>query len=191
MENLLFDYIARFMPLTDKEKTAITDLGIFKSYSKGKVLLKEGQYSGYGYFVVKGCLRTYYIKNNEERTTEFYTESQSLTPQCVLSKLPSEYYVACVEDCILVVANESMEKEIFEKFPRFETLCRLLSEQLLAQNQAMFDDFKISSPEERYRNLLEKRPDLVQRVPQYQLASYLGITPQSLSRLRARILKKQ
>ena len=83
-----------------------------------------------------------------------------------------------------------MEVEIFQKFPKFETLCRIMSEELIAKQQINFDDFKTSSPEQRYLNLLEKRPDLIQRVPQHQLASYLGVKPQSLSRLRARILEK-
>jgi DNA-binding MarR family transcriptional regulator len=69
-------------------------------------------------------------------------------------------------------------------------MCRILSEELLAKKQIDFDKFKTSSPEQRYLNLLESRPDLIQRVPQHQLASYLGIKPQSLSRLRARISEK-
>jgi DNA-binding MarR family transcriptional regulator len=83
-----------------------------------------------------------------------------------------------------------MEAEMFSKFPKFETLCRILAEEFLAKQQIDFDEFKTSSPEQRYLNLLQKRPDLIQRVPQHQLASYLGIKPQSLSRLRARILDK-
>jgi DNA-binding MarR family transcriptional regulator len=77
------------------------------------------------------------------------------------------------------------------KFPKFEIMCRKLSEELLAQHKIDFDSYKISSPEQRYLNLLQNRPDLVQRVPQHQLASFLGIKPQSLSRLRARILEKK
>jgi DNA-binding MarR family transcriptional regulator len=84
-----------------------------------------------------------------------------------------------------------MGAEVNSKFPRFDTLCRILSEELLAKQQVDFDAFKTSSPEQRYLNLIEKRPDLIQRVPQHQLASYLGIKPQSLSRLRARILEKK
>ena len=83
-----------------------------------------------------------------------------------------------------------MEADSFNKFPKFESLCRLLSEEHLAKQQINFDEFKTSSPEQRYLNLLQKRPDLIQRVPQHQLASYLGIKPQSLSRLRARIIEK-
>jgi hypothetical protein len=115
---------------------------------------------------------------------------EALTPPCVISKTPSEYYVSCVEDCILTVSNSDMEVEINSKFPKFESMCRILAEELLAKQRIDFDAFKTSSPEERYLNLMQSRPDLIQRVPQHQLASYLGIKPQSLSRLRARILEK-
>jgi hypothetical protein len=84
-----------------------------------------------------------------------------------------------------------METEMFQKFPKFESLCRILSENLVAKQQMDFDDFKISSPEERYINLVKKRPDLIQRIPQHQIASFLGIKPQSLSRIKARILEKE
>lgn len=191
MENILFDYLSNYIKLTAEEKKAITDLDIFKQYQKETILLKEGQNSDNGYFVIKGCIRCYYIKEGEEKTTAFYTEAESLEPYCKVNKKPSEYFVSCVEDSILIVGNSEMEKVIFDKFPKFENLCRILSEQLLAKNQSSFDEFKISSPEQRYLNLIENRPDLLQRVPQYQLASYLGITPQSLSRMRTRIIENR
>ncbi len=190
MQNLLFDFISKYISLTEDEKNTIISLNIFRTIKKGTNLLKEGQKSNDGYFVLKGCIRTYYIIDGEEKTTAFYTEMEGLTPHCTINKEPSEYYIACVEDSILTVANSEMEVEIFNKFPKFESLCRVLSEELLAKQQINFDEFKTSSPEQRYLNLLQKRPDLIQRVPQHQLASYLGIKPQSLSRLRARILEK-
>ena len=190
MQDILFNFISKYVPLNEDEKNAIISLNIFRSEKKGTTLLKEGQRSQDGYFVLKGCLRAYYIIDGEEKTTAFYTEMEGLTPHCVLNNQPSEYYLSCVEDSIITVANPAMEVEIFEKFPKFETLCRVLSEELLVKQRVNFDEFKTHSPEQRYLNLLRERPDLVQRVPQYQLASYLGITPQSLSRLRARILEK-
>lgn len=190
MQDVLFDFISKYVSLTKEEKNAIVSLDIFRSVKKGTILLKAGQKSQDGYFVLKGCIRTYYIIEGEERTTAFYTEMEGLTPHCVSNKEPSEYYISCVEDTIFTVGNPDMEAVMFEKFPKFESLCRVLSEELLAKQQINFDEFKTSSPEQRYLNLLQKRPDLVQRVPQHQLASYLGIKPQSLSRLRSRILKK-
>ena len=190
MQDLLFGFISKYVTLTEDEKNAIVSLDIFRSAKKGTTLLKEGQKSNDGYFVLKGCIRTYYVIDGEEKTTAFYTEMEGLTPHCVINKAPSEYFISCVEDSILTIADPGMEVDIFKKFPKFETLCRVLSEELLAKQQINFDEYRTSSPEQRYLNLLQKRPDLIQRVPQYQLASYLGIKPQSLSRLRARILKK-
>lgn len=191
MQDILFDFISKYITLTDDEKNAILSVDIFRSAKKGTILLEEGQRTKNSYFVLKGCIRKYYIVDSEEKTTAFYTEMEALTPHCVVSQTPSQYYISCVEDTILTVSNTDMEAEINSKFPRFETLCRILSEELLVKQQIDFDEFKTSSPEQRYQNLLQKRPDLIQRVPQHQLASYLGIKPQSLSRLRARILEKK
>ena len=191
MEKILFDFISKYISLSEDEKKAMVSLDIFRTFKKGTILLKEGQHSVDGYFVLKGCIRTFYIIDGEEKTTEFYTEMEGVTPNCILSKQPSEYFISCVEESILTVSNPDMEVEIFEKFPKFETLCRILSEQLLAKSQSTFDKFKTSSPEKRYLNLLQKRPDLLRRVPQHQLASYLGIKPQSLSRMRTRMIKKK
>ena len=191
MQDLLFDFISKYVSLTEEEKNAIVSLDIFRSVKKGTILLKAGQKTKESYFVLKGCIRSYYVVDSEEKTTAFYTEMEALTPPCVISKTPSEYYISCIEDTILLVSNSDMEAEINSKFPKFEMMCRKLSEELLAKQRIDFDAFKTSSPEQRYLNLLEKRPDLIQRVPQHQIASYLGIKPQSLSRLRARILEKK
>ena len=190
MQDLLLHFISKYITLTEEEKNALLSLDLFRSVKKGTILLKEGQISQDGYFVLKGCLRKYYIIDGEEKTTAFFTELESITPHCVITKTPSEYHISCVENTILTVANPDMEVEINAKFPKFELMCRILSEELLAKEQINFDEFKTSSPEQRYLNLLQNRPDLIQRVPQHQLASYLGIKPQSLSRLRARITEK-
>lgn len=191
MYDILFDFVAKYTPLTNEEKDAIRSLDILHAYKKGTTLLKEGQKTKESFFVVEGCIRAYYIVDGEEKTTAFYTEMDALTPPCVITKTPSDYYVSCVEDCILLISNTDMEADINSKFPKFETLCRILSEELLAKQRVDFDAFKTSSPEQRYLSLLQNRPDLIQRVPQHQLASYLGIKPQSLSRLRARLVEKK
>jgi CRP-like cAMP-binding protein len=190
MQNILFDFISKYITLTDEERNALLSLNLFHSTKKGAIVLNKGEKSNSSYFVLKGCIRIYYIIDGEEKTTAFYTEMDSFTPHCVVNKTASEYYISCVEDSILAVSNSDMEAEINGKFPKFEIMCRKLSEELLAKQQIDFDEFKTSSPEQRYINLVQKRPDLIQRVPQNQLASYLGIKPQSLSRLRARILEK-
>jgi len=190
MQDILFEFISKYISLTEDEKNALLSLDLFHSVKKGTVLLKEGQNTQNSFFVLKGCIRSYYIKDGEEKTTAFYTEMEALTPPCVISKTPSDYYISCIEDCILLISNTDMSEEVNSKFPKFDIMCMNFSEELLAKEKMDFDEFKTSSPEQRYLNLIQKRSDLIQRVPQHQLASYLGIKPQSLSRLRARVLKK-
>ncbi len=190
MQDILFDFISKYITLTEDEKNVLLSLDLFRSVKKGTILLKEGQKSQDEYFVLKGCIRKYYIIDGEEKTTAFYTEMEGLVPHCVIDNASSEYFISCVEDTILTVSNPKMGAEVNAKFPKFQVMCGILSEELLAKQQINFDEFKTSSPEQRYLNLLQKRPDLIQRVPQHQLASYLGIKPQSLSRLRTRILEK-
>ncbi|TAG58060.1 MAG: Crp/Fnr family transcriptional regulator [Cytophagales bacterium] len=191
MQDILFDFIAKYITLTEEEKNALLSLGLFRSVKKGTILLKEGQITRESFFVLKGCIRKYYIIDGDEKTTAFFTEMEGITPHCAINNAPSEYFISCIEDTILTVSNPDMGVEINAKFPKFEIMCRILSEELLAKQQINFDEFKTSSPEQRYLNLLQNRPDLIQRVPQHQLASYLGIKPQSLSRLRARIFEKE
>jgi CRP-like cAMP-binding protein len=190
MQDILFDFISKYISLTEEEKNAILSLDLFRSVKKGTILLQEGQKSQEEYFVLKGCIRKYYIIDGDEKTTAFFTEMEGITPHCTKNNAPSEYFISCVEDTILTVSNPDMGVEVNAKFPKFEIMCRMLSEELLAKQQINFDEFKTSSPEQRYLNLLQARPDLIQRVPQHQLASFLGIKPQSLSRLRARIFEK-
>jgi CRP-like cAMP-binding protein len=191
MEQVLFDFIERYMELSQDEKQLIRELSIIKSFKKGAILLKEGKVSYDSYFVLEGCLRTFSLKNNEEKTTEFYTEMEVLPPASSLDGSPSLYSISCVEDTVVCISNPELEQAAFARFPRFEMMCRVLSEQLVAKARLELDKFKTSSAEERYLALIESRPDLFQRVPQHQLASYLGITPESLSRLRGRLVKRQ
>lgn len=157
MKDILFDFISKYISLTEDEKNAIVSLDIFRSEKKGTILLKEGQPSKDSYFVLKGCIRTYYVLDGEEKTTAFYTEMEALTPPCVISKTPSEYFISCIEDSILLVSNSDMEEEVNSKFPKFDIMCRMFSAELLAKNKIDFDEFKTSSPEQRYLNLLQKK----------------------------------
>ena len=88
------------------------------------------------------------------------------------------------------VSHPNKENDSFKKFPKFEIMNSIFGEELLAKQQIHFDEFKASYPQQRYLNLLQIPPDLIQGVPQHQLSIYFDIKPQSFSRLRASILNK-
>lgn len=190
-EEAILQYIAAFKTLSEAETRAILDNLRVRTFERGTILLREGQVSDLCYFVLQGCVRQYYLVDGVEKTTNFFTEGQPITAyEGTFKQLPSKFYLSCVEDSMLSVGTQEDEAALFQKFPQFEFICRLATEEELGKSQGKLADFIISTPEERYLNLLKNRPDLLDRVPQYQLASYIGVAPESLSRIRKRISER-
>ena len=190
MENPIIKFITSYIELTPQEINIVNEQNQIKSFKRGALLLSEGEYAKECFFILKGCVRSYYLVDGEDRTTEFYTENQSINPVSYLTKKPSEYYLACEEDCEVAISSAERSKKLIEMIPKLETLIMQMNSELLVQNQISFDYFKNLNPEMRYLKLLETRPDLFNRVPLNHIATYLGITPVSLSRMRKRIMVK-
>lgn len=189
------DDILKYLPgmdsLPEAEARAIAEQIIMKSYPKGSLLLKEGDVSAICYFVLKGCVRQYHLSDGDEKTTAFYTEQQAVVPfTSYVHQTPSSHSLVCAEDCLLVVGDLSREQDMYTRFPKLLEITRTMMEQDFGKTQEAFSRFISSSPEERYLHLLDTRPDLFMRVPQHQIASYLGMTAESLSRIRKRTTKK-
>ncbi len=188
MKNTLVEMMSNFIELTEEEKQGILEAFPIKTYKKETNLLKEGQIAKNAFLVIKGCVRKYSIKDGEEKTTDFYTEFQSAVNfDSMSNSSPSKYYFTCTEDSIIAILNSEKETTLYKKFPRFGEVCRVEMEKMLGASQENLSTFINSTPKERYLDLLKNRPDLIQRVPQYQLASYLSIKPETLSRIRKRI----
>ena len=179
--------ISQFPILTKEEVALIVDKTVVKSFKKGEILLREGQIPKNCYMVIEGCVREYLIKDGEEKSISFYTESETFNPQHKTCE-PSKFYWECAEDCILTISNESYEVELQDILPRLEMVFRQIAIDKINLAKAEWSEFISSSPEERYLNLQKTKPSLFDRVPHHQIASYLGIKPQSLSRIRKRIL---
>lgn len=176
---------------TQEERDTIEELSNVKEIKKGEIIIREGQHVDTCYHVIKGCLRQYRSVEGEERTVAFYTEDDSLISMSTNShKYISKFNVECMEDCTLSIMTAENEREMYKRFPKIESISRMSLEQMIKQNQERFADFMISTPEERYLSLIEKRPSLLTRIPQYHLASFLGIKPESLSRIRKRLAQK-
>ncbi|WJQ83102.1 Crp/Fnr family transcriptional regulator [Brevibacillus brevis] len=193
MKEILLKYLARFTTLSEKEQGAILDEIATQEYKKGTIFLRQGDIPTKCYFVLNGCVRQYSIdEKGKEVTSQFYTEEQAIVN--LGQHKPnhsSAYFLACLEDCTLVVGNLDTVSDMFSKYAQLETMSRKMLEENLGEIQDEFASFIASTPEERYKTALQKRPHLIDRVPQHQLASYLGMTPESLSRIKKRTSANQ
>ena len=192
---LLLEYMEGVLTITAEEEKVMRENIKVRSFSRGTLIAEEGAYPDVEcYFVLQGCVRKYYLVDGEEKTTAFYTEGQPVnlsTPQQKQKNIPCDFYLECLEDTLVTLGDEEGEAAFFAQFPRFEAICRKQAEEMLGELEATMAQYMISSPEQRYLSLLETRPDLLARVPQYHLASYVGVKPESLSRIRKRILQRQ
>jgi len=183
-----FEQIGYFNEVQVDEALELIEI---KTLKKGEHLLREGDISAKTYSIISGCIRQYYLVDGEEKTTFFYIEGQSIySPNGSSERIAAKYYLSCVEYTTLSVLTLENQEEMYRKFPVLESSSRVALREELHNYQEMLATYITTNPEERYLNLLKFRPELLNRVPQYQLASYLGVTPESLSRIRKRIFLK-
>ncbi|WP_245557494.1 Crp/Fnr family transcriptional regulator [Neolewinella persica] len=189
MENILVQQMSQLTFLSPEERQGIRESFPVKTFEKGHYLLKEGMVANDAFFVVKGCIREFKTLNGEEKTTAFYTENQSaINFGSQANGKPSAIYFICTETTTVAILNRKKEEALYQKHPRFESFCREGMEQMMGAQQETLTKFITLSPRERYLLLVDNRPDLINRIPQYQIASYLGIKPETLSRIRRKIM---
>lgn len=193
MSELLFKNFARFVDLTGEEKELILSHFTPKKFRKRQYILQEGQVSRYECFVLKGLTRTYEVDDKgQEHIVMFGPEDWWVGDlYSFLSETPSTVNIDCIEDTEVLQLSKTSQQELFAKVPKLERFFRIL-----VQNAYMSAINRITSSlkktsGDRYEEFIHKYPHIEQRVPNHQIASYLGVTPQSLSRIRNKNMQKK
>lgn len=188
MHDRLLQNIKQIVPIDSDEESVF--LSVFKpmNLKKGEFFLKEGEVNNKLGFVVEGLVRYFVYKNNEESTLEFSKENEFIAEyQSFLSKSKSIQAIQAIEDTTLLVTDYDGLQTIYNKTKNGNLIGRIVIEYRFGLLMQQLLSIYMHNPEERYLNFLKTFPDLVQRIPQYYISSYVGVKPESLSRIRKRL----
>lgn len=187
MIDLLLGTIASTIAIDQSDKDLISRLFREKKYGKGEYFMAEGEVCRQVGFIISGVMQYYINHDGEEKTygfgkeMDFVCNNESFIPQ-----KPSRQAIQALEDCSLFVISYNDLQLFYAEIRNGERFGRLVIEQVFVQTLRGLNSFYTDSPEIRYEKFIKKYPELVQRIPQYYIASYVGVKPQSLSRIRKR-----
>lgn len=187
----LVEFVKQFYPLTGEMIDFIISRTTFRKLQKGRFLLKPGEFCKDYYFIHKGILRSYIKYGAKEITIWINPEGEITTAiRSMASEKPSDEYIQVIENAELVVIPFEAMAELYERFPDMNRTGRLLLEQYYAASEERVYIARIPNAAARYQHFLQSRPELLNRIPLKYIASYLGITLETLSRLRAKTMRK-
>ena len=192
MFDVIDRFVAKYITLTEEEVVFFHQLLRYKKVPKKTFLLQEGEICDFEAFILKGCIRTYYLdKEGVETILLFAVEEWWASDITSFSeRIPSNLFIETLEECELLTIDYAGKSRLFEKIPAFERMFRLLVQRSLSVLQQRFYSSISETAEERSLQFLEKYPLVAQRVPQHQIARYIGVSPEFLSKVRSTLFRK-
>ena len=185
----LYQYTSKIVSFNSQERQILESAFSFREAPKKFKLCQEGKIAREIYYINKGLIRLYYTKDGEEITGYIFREHLFASSyDSFLRQVPSLQTLETLEDCELLVISHSEIEKLYDALPKMHILTRKVAEQRFINAQMILSSFILDSPEERYRKFEAQHGDLLLRVPHHMIASYLGISPVSLSRIRKRIM---
>jgi CRP-like cAMP-binding protein len=177
--------------LQEEEWDYLQQMLTFQSLKKGDLLTRRGEVCKQVSFINKGLLRMYYGVDGKEISTAFVPENNYLAQyDSFLTRQPSAGDIDALEDCELINLSYENVQMLYQEKPVFQIFGRKVAEMLFIMISLQTTNLLTLTPEERYKDVLENQPFIIQRVPQYMIASYIGITPEHLSRIRRKMTAK-
>ncbi|MGC4058503.1 MAG: Crp/Fnr family transcriptional regulator [Chitinophagaceae bacterium] len=183
-------YISQAVSFTDKEKEQLESAFSFRQVPKKFKLAEEGKVARELFFIVRGLVRLYYTKDGQEITGFIFRENLFAGGyDSFLRQAPGIQTLEAMEDCDLLVIGYQQMQDLYATMPRMQEFGRKIAEQRFINAQVILSSFVLDTPEERYRRFEAQHGDLLLRVPHHIIASFLGMTPVSMSRIRKRLAK--
>ena len=184
--------ISKIISLTPEEEAIFLSKIETKNFKAKTILLSSGQIADNTYFVNSGILRSFNINDNIiEHILHFACEGWWMGDMySYISRKPGNLFIEVLEDSELEIISRENREELFEKIPKLERFFRILTENSLVANQERLMNNLSLTAEERFEKFCTKYPTLIQKVPQKQIASFIGVTPEFFSKMKARLLKK-
>jgi CRP/FNR family cyclic AMP-dependent transcriptional regulator len=185
-------HILRCGPLTSGELEYFDELLEHKKIPKKTTLLHEGEVCNFEAYIIKGCIRTYYIdEKGIEVTLQFAIEDWWVSDIASFhDHTPSNMFIETLEDCELLMLNPKTKEAALAKVPKLERVFRLMVQRNLSVLQSRLFKTIATSAKDKYLDFIKRYPTIPQRVAQHYIASYLGISPEFLSKIRTRLSKK-
>ncbi len=188
----LNDSISRYVNFSSEELEILNSLAILKKVPKKTIMLHEGEKCNFEDFVIKGCVRKYYIDpQGFEVILQFAIENAWVSDISfsIYEEKPSKLFIETLEDCEFLSFTPEAKEELFERAPRFERAFRILLQRHLAVTQNRLFNTISKTAMEKYLDFLEVYPTLPQRIAQHYIASYLGISAEFLSKTRTKLAR--
>lgn len=189
---LIIQNIEKIISLTDEQKELILSKIELNHYKAKTVLLNAGEVAKYSYFVKSGILRSFTINDNiVEHVLQFACEDWWIGDMySLISQKPGNLFIEVNEDAEVALLSKENQEELYHKIPKLERFFRILTENsLVAYQERLMDNLSLTA-EERFEKFCSKYPSLIQKVPQKQIASYIGVTPEFFSKMKAKLLRK-
>jgi len=190
--DLLLNNISRHIQLNDDEKETLFGYLKPKSIKRKEFILSEGEVCKYSTFVISGCLRGYTVdKNGTEHVLSFAPSDWWMADMySLLSQKPGHLNIDALEDTEAVQLSKINQEKLYLQVPKFEHFFRILTEKSLVANQQRIIDNMSLTAEERYSIFCQRYPTLIDHLPQKQIASYIGVTPEFFSRMRSEMIRR-
>ena len=188
----ILENINKIVTLSPEEELLFLSKIEIKTYKAKTVLVNAGEISRYSFFVNSGLLRSFNINDNiVEHVLSFACEGWWIGDMySLISQKPGNLFIEVLEDAEVVLLSRENQNELFTQIPKLERFFRILTENsLVAHQERLMDNLSLTA-EERFDKFCKRYPTIIQRVPQKQIASYIGVTPEFFSKMKSRLLKK-